>query len=168
MAQIKIQTSVEKNIVEAFLSSVYKTCKTDLNLSFRPMSEIKNAYKKGLLLIATRNSSIVGWLLRIPFNKSFQELAAGYVIEKYRSLGIFNLLIQKGLSYSRSSVIVTFNYRLAEFLIKKMKFKKSSLIETTKLSKAKFLFNRINFGRIKAIYRHYQKNKPIYVIYINE
>jgi GNAT superfamily N-acetyltransferase len=168
MAQIIIKTSIDKNNVEAFLDKVYIACKTDPNLSFRPMSEIINAYKKELLLIATENSSAVGWLLRIPFNKNCQELAAGYVLKKYRSLGIFNKLIEKALSYSQSSIIVTFNYRLAEFLMQKKGFKKSSLIEAIRLSKARFLFNRMNFGRVKSIHKHYRKSKPIYVVFTYE
>ena len=165
MAQIKIKTSIEKNKVKALLNKIYTVCRTDPNLSPRPMNELENAYKRKHLLIAFNGSSAVGWLLRIPYNNSCQELAAGYVLEKYRSQGIFEKLLLAALPYLNSSIIVTFNYRFANYLLQKMSFEESSLIEAVKLSKGKFLINRIKFDRIKAIKNHYQTGKPIYVIY---
>ena len=165
MAQIKIQTSIDQERIESLLNKIYAACRTDPNLSPRPMSELKNAYKKKNILIATYGSSIVGWVLRIPFNKICQELAAGYVVEKYRSQGVFEKLLHAALPYANSSIIVTFNYPFANYLIKKEAFKKSSLVEAVKLSKGKFLINRINLDRIKAIRNYYQTNKPIYTIY---
>lgn len=167
MAQIKIQTSIKKDKIEAFLNHISKVCRTDRNLSPRSKEEIECAYKKKELLIAIDGSSIIGWLLRIPYNQSFQELAAGYVIQSYRSKGVFGKLLQRAIKYTPVSSIVTFNHSLAYYLLNKVDFRKSSLWESIKLSYGKFLINRLNSKRLKAIIKHYQTNKPIYCIYTN-
>ncbi len=164
MAQIVIKTSIEKANVTALLHQVCAICKTDENLSPRPLKELKNAYANSNLFIALDGSLIVGWLLRIPYNQMFQELAAGYVIEEHRPKGVFNIMLEKAVSCSPISTIVTFNNSFAHYLLYKG-FKKSSLWEVIKLSQGKFLLNRLHIVRLKAIKKHYNKNKPIYVIY---
>lgn len=165
MAQIVIKTVVKKKDIKAFLSQVYKTCRTDPNLSPRTLKEFENAYAKKNLLIAVDGLTIIGWLLRIPYTQKFQELAAGFVTEPYRSKGVFGKLLQEALRYRSASSIVTFNNPFADYLLKKVGFKKSSLWEAIKLSNGKFILNRLNLQRIKAIKKHYQVNKPIYMIH---
>lgn len=165
MAQIEIKTSIDKDEVEKLLNQIYKVCGTDSNLSPRPRQELEDAYKDKNLLIALEGSSIVGWLLRIPYNQKFQELAAGYVIESHRSKGVFGKLLQEAFKHAPAFSIVTFNYLFADYLINKIGFRKSSLWEAIKLSKGKFLLNRLNIKRLKAIGKHYQTNKPLYTLY---
>lgn len=165
MAQITIKTSIEQAKVDSLLNQIYRVCRTDPNLSPRPRKEFESAYKKGRLLIALNGSSVVGWLLRIPYNQKFQELAAGYVIESHRSKGVFRKLLQDAFKYVPVSSIVTFNYPFADYLLNKIGFRKSSLWEAIKLSNGKFLINRLNTNRIKAIRIHYQSNKPVYTLY---
>jgi len=165
MAQIAIRTSVDKNRIDSLINQIHRTCLREPNLSPRPKNELETAYKERRLLIATDGLSIVGWLLILPYTERFQELAAGYVIESYRSKGIFRKLLQEAFRYAPISSIVTFNYPFANYLLKKIGFRKSSLWESIKLSNSKFLLNRLNLQRLKAIKKHYQANKPIYTIY---
>ena len=165
MAQITIKTTIEKTNVESLLNQIYQVCRTDSNLSPRSKEELVNTYNKGRLLIALDNSFVVGWLLRIPHNQKFQELAAGYVIESYRSKGVFGELLKEAFKYAPVSSIVTFNYPFADYLLNKFGFRKSSLWEAFKLSNGKFLVHRFNINRLKAIKKHYQTSKPIYTLY---
>lgn len=158
-------TSVDNDKVDVLLHLIYKTCLSDSNLSPRPKGELEKAYKEGYLLIAIDGSSIIGWLLRIPYTQRFQELASGYVIESYRSKGVFKKLLLEAFKHAPISSIVTFNYPFAHYLLKKNGFRKSSLREAVKFSHGRFLLNRLHFQRLKAIKRHYQKNSPIYTIY---
>lgn len=165
MEQVEIRTSVNKKNVESLLNQVYQICQSDPNLSPRPKDELEKAYKAGRLLIAVDESSVIGWLLRIPYTQRFQELASGYVIESYRSKGVFEKLLQEAFKYAPVSSIVTFNYSFAHYLLKKIGFKKSSLWDAIKFSNGKFLLNRFRFKRLKAIGKHYQTNSPLYTIY---
>ena len=165
MAQITIKTTIEKTNVESLLNQIYQVCRTDSNSSPRPIDELENAYKKSLLLVAINGSTVVGWLLRIPYTKEFQELAAGYVIESHRSKGVFGRLLQEAFKHAPVSSIVTFNYTFADYLLNKIGFRKSSLWEAIKLSKGKFLINRLNIKRLKAIRNHFKTNKPLYTLY---
>ena len=166
MAQIAIKTAIDEDNVETLLNKIYIVCKTDPNLSPRAREELENAYKKKNLLIAVDGSITVGWLLRIPYTQKFQELAACYVIESYRSKGVFRKLLQEAFKYATLSSVVTFNYPFVNYLLKKIGFRKSSLWEAIKLSNGKFLINRLNVQRLKAIRKHYQTNKPLYTIYV--
>ena len=165
MAQIVIKTIIAKNKTEAVINKVFTVCQNEPNLSPRSKKELENAYNKNNLLIAIAESKIVGWLLKIPYNQKFQELAAGYVIKSYRSKGVFKHLLYEAFKSAPMSTIVTFNYNLSNYLINKIGFKKSSLWETIKLSRGKFLLNRLNLQRITAIRKHYQKSKPMYTIH---
>lgn len=165
MAQVIIKTFTGKDKIEALINKIYTICKNDSNLSPRFKKELINAYNKNNLLVATAETKTVGWLLKIPYNQNFQELACGYVIKSYRSKGVFKQLLNAALISAPISTIVTFNYNLSNYLINKIGFKKSSLWEAIKLSKGKFLFNRLNFQRLTAIKNHYRKGKPIYTIY---
>jgi len=166
MAQITVRTSIDKENVETLLDQIYKACRTNPNLSPRPREELENAYKEKNLLIAVDGSITVGWLLRIPYTQKFQELASCYVIESYRSKGVFRKLLQEAFKYATLSSIVTFNYPFVNYLLKKIGFRKSSLWEAIRLSNGKFLINRLNVQRLKAIRKHYQTNKPLYTIYV--
>jgi len=165
MEEIVIKTSIEKDKLNAIIDQIYNVCRTDPYLSPCSKKELLKAYEKKNLFLAFYKDVVVGWLLKVPFNKSCQELAAGYVIESYRPKGVFNKLLTNALPLSRSSIIVTFNYPFAKYLLWKTGFRNSSLIEAIKLSRGKFIFNRVKIERIKAIYKHYQQNKPIYTIY---
>lgn len=168
MAEIVVKTKIDDERVDSLIDQIYKICGTEPNLSPRPKKELLEAYDNDRLLIATDETLIAGWLLIIPYNKNFQELAAGYVIESYRSKGIFNKLLQKAFEFAPVSFIVTFNYSFASYLLNKVGFKKSSLWEAIKLSRGKFLLNRPSISRLKAIIKHYQSSKPIYTIFIKQ
>ena len=165
MAVVTINTSIPSDAVEAFVEKVHKACNTDPNLSYRSVHEIKVAYEKGLILIALEDKKIAGWLLRIPYNSGFQELAAGFVDESYRSKGVFAKLLESALCYPLSSCIVTFNRSLAHRLLHTFHFRNSSLGEAVWLSKGKFLTHRLSLSRMYAIKKHYQSGKPIYIIF---
>lgn len=168
MAEIMVKTKIDNKRADTLIDQIYKTCETEPNLSPRPKKELQEAYINDRLLIATDGALIAGWLLIIPYNKNFQELAAGFVIESYRSKGVFNKLLQKAFEFAPVSSIVTFNYSFVSYLLNKVGFKKSSLWEAIKLSRGKFLLNRLNISRVKAIRKHYQTAKPIYTIFIKQ
>jgi len=165
MAVVTINTSIPSDAVEAFVEKVHTACNEDPNLSYRSEHEIRVAYEKGLMLIALDAREIAGWLMRIPYNSGFQELAAGFVEESYRSKGVFEKLIRSALIYTPSSCIVTFNRALANRLLHTFNFRNSSLGEAVWLSKGKFVTHRLSLSRLRAIKNHYKNSKPIYIIY---
>lgn len=168
MAKIIVKTKIDNNKVDNLIDQIHRTCEAEPNLSPRPKKELQKAYANNRLLIATDGASIVGWLLIIIYDRNFQELASGYVIESYRSKGVFNKLLQKAFEFAPVSSIVTFNYSFVSYLLNKVGFKKSSLWEAIKLSRGKFLLNRLSISRIKAIRNHYQTARPIYAVFIKQ
>ena len=166
-----VKNKVEESKADALIQKIYDVCKSHPNLSPRSKKELTRAYKEGRLLLAQGKSYTegksytVGWLLRIPYNEESQELAAGYVLESYRTSGVFKKLLQEAFKHATISIIVTFNKRFANYLLNKIGFKRSSLWETARISKGKFLLERAKFIRIKTIIKHYQTNKPIYTIF---
>lgn len=168
MAEIRVKTRVDNKRVNDLIDKIYKTCATEPNLSYRPKKELLEAYNGDRLLIATDRAIITGWLLIVPYNKNFQELATGYVVESYRSKGVFNKLLQEAFDYAPTSLIVTFNQPFADYLLRKIGFKNSSLWEAIILSRGKFLLNRLNIGRLKAIRKHYKTGKPVYTVFTRQ
>lgn len=164
MALITIKSIIAIENVSHVINQIYKTCIKDNNLSTRSRKEILSAYKKNNFLFAYSENHIIGWILKIPYNQSIQELAAGYVFKEYRPKGTFSLLVDEAVKDRPISCIVTFNKQVEKYFIFKG-FKKSSLWKIVKLTQGKFLLSRINIQRLSAIIKHYQKNKPIYLIY---
>lgn len=160
-----IKKSVDKNQVKDFIHVVYQTCRSEPNLSPRPKTEIRKAYDDNRFLIAMDGEKPVGWLILIPYTKRFQELAAGFVLESYRSKGIFLKLVRKGLACAPISILVTFNRALERHLHAQPGFRTSSFWEALKLSNGRFFLDRLNFERLKAISSHYQICKPKYLIF---
>lgn len=165
MAKIIIQTELVLRTYPFLFNKISQTCQTNPNLSPRSLKEISQAYNEKRLLLALDKTKVVGWLLRIPYNSAGQELAAGYVLKAYRSKGVFNKLLKAALEYSSISLVVTFNYPLANYLTQKMGFKNSSLWEAIKISKGTFLLHRLSITRVKAIKKHYQTCTPVYIIF---
>lgn len=165
MADVIVSTTIPQDTVDAFVKKVYETCKTDVHLSYRSMLEISTAYQNNLLLIARDKEVVVGWLMRIPYTNTFQELAACFVEKPHRSKGVFGKLIEQALLYTHSSCIVTFNSALARHLLHTSHFRISSLREATWFSKGKFLTHRLSLSRLSSIKNHYKKDKPIYIIF---
>lgn len=162
---VTIKTSIDKDQVKSFIHVVYKTCKSEPNLSPRSKDKLRKAYDKNQFLIATDDKNLIGWLMLIPYTNKVQELAAGFVLEPYRSKGIFSKLIQMGLAYAPISILVTFNRTLERHLNSQNGFRNSSFWEILKLSNGRFLLDRLNLERLKAINSHYQTGKPKYLIF---
>lgn len=162
---ITIKTKIKNNRVEPLIQTIYQTCKTDPHLSPRSKEELFKAYKKGYFLIVVNGSLPVGWIMRIPLTKDVQELAAGYVVDAYRAKGVFTQLLLKSFNYTTISIIVTFNKKLAKYLKNKIGFEKTTFWKILKISKGKFVLNRLNIDRLKAIKRHYQTGRPIYLVH---
>lgn len=165
MAQITIQNKIEKNKKHQLINYIYHVCQTNPNLSPRSKKEIINSYENGFLLIALDGSTIAGWVMRIPYTKNFQELAAGYIEERYQTRGIFTKLINTATLFTPLSLLVTFNISFAESLIKKGHCTKSSLLKAILLSRGIFLLSRINKKRLLAIQRHYKTSNAVYVLF---
>ncbi|KKQ77376.1 MAG: hypothetical protein UT00_C0013G0007 [Parcubacteria group bacterium GW2011_GWA1_38_7] len=162
---VTIKNKLADGEVHHLIQTIYKTCKSESNLSLRPKNELRKTYDEGRILIAVDRSSLVGWLMLLPYTNKVQELAAGFVVDTYRSKGVFTQLIKNAVTHSQVSMLVTFNKPLYNHLINKVGFKDCSLLETIILSRGKFLLNRLNLERLKAINNHYQMNKPKYLIY---
>lgn len=161
---VTIKDRLAEGDVQHLIQAVFEACKSESNLSPRPKKELKKAYDEGRIIIALDHSNLIGWIMLIPYTSDVQELAAGFVVDKYRSQGIFTHLIKKAVLRAQVSLLVTFNKSLYNHLTHEG-FKNSSLWEVIKLSRGKFLLNRLNLERIKAINNHYQANKPKYLIY---
>lgn len=162
---VTIKTSINNNQLKDFIHLVYKTCRSEPNLSSRPKTEFRKAYDEGRLLIAVEGEKPIGWLMLIPYTNKVQELAAGFVLEAYRSKGTFSKLVRKGLAYANTSIIVTFSRTLEHRLIQ-TGFRNSSFWETLRLSNGRFLLDRLNLERLKAISNHYQTGKPKYLVFM--
>lgn len=162
---VTIKNRLATDEVQPLIQAVYKACKTESNLSPRPKNELRKAYDEGRILIAVDQSNPVGWLIVLPYTNKMQELAAGFVVDTYRSKGVFTQLIKKALTHAQVSMLVTFNKSLHNHLTNEVGFENSSLWEAIILSRGKFLLNRLNLERIKAINNHYQASKPKYLIY---
>lgn len=162
---VTIKNKLVDSEVQPLIQTIYKTCKSESNLSPRPKNELRKAYAEGKILIAVDGSKPVGWLMLLPYTNKVQELAAGFVIDSYRSRGLFTQLIKKAVTHSQVSMLVTFNKSLYSHLINKVGFKYCSFLEAIILSRGKFLLNRLNLERLKTINNHYQTNKPKYLIY---
>lgn len=162
---VTIKTSVSNNLLTDFIQIIYKTCRSEPNLSPRSKTELRKAYQEDRLLIATKDEKPVGWLMLIQYTNDVQELAAGFVLEPYRSKGIFSKLIHKGTTYAPISILVTFNKSLEQHLNKTTGFRKSSFWEIMKFSKGRFLLNRLNLERLKAIRSHFESSKPKYLLF---
>lgn len=160
---ITIKTTIATNKLNDFLETVYKTSKSEPNLSPRSRVELKKAYDESRLLIALDGEKPIGWLMLVPYSNNVQELATGFIKEKYRSKGVFTQLIKTAIVGTRISLTVTFNKSLYNHLIK-IGFKNSSLWDAIKLSNGKFILSRLNLLRLKAINSHYQTSKPGYLI----
>lgn len=162
---VTIKTSINKNQLKDFIHLVYKTCRSEPYLSPRPKVELRKAYDDGKFLIAMDGEKPIGWLILIPYTNKVQELVAGFVLESYRSKGIFSKLVRKGLAYAPISILVTFNRTLERHLTQ-TGFRNSSFWETLRLSNGRLLLDRLNFERLKAISSHYQIGKPKYLIFM--
>lgn len=139
------------------------TTLTEPYLSARSVGVLNKAYDQKRLFFAHHGESIVGWILRIPYSFSVQELCAGYVEPLYRGRGVFSQLLVHTLPLAQNSIIVTFNARLYELLVDQFNFSQSSLRECVYLTRGSFLSERI--GRIGSIITHYQRSRPYYVIH---
>ena len=162
---VSIITKLNKPDLEIVINKIQKACITNPNLSPRTKNELMTACKDKRLIIAINNSSPVGWLLRLPYANGSQELAAAYVVDSHRSKGIFTKLVNEATKQVKVSLLVTFNKKLANYLINKQDFKRSSLWGAVKISKGQFLFDRLNINRLIAIAKHFSKSNPTYLIF---
>ncbi len=162
---ITIKNNVDKTRAKDLIQTIYKTCKSEPNLSPRPIMEFWKAYGQGRVLIAIHKGEPVGWLMLVPYTDKVQELVAGFVMDSYRSKGVFTKLIHEAVTYSQVSILVTFNKTLERYLNTAVGFSNSSFWEAIKLSRGHFIFRRLNLNRLKAIRAHYQTSKPKYLIF---
>ena len=162
---VSITSKLNSSDLERVINKVQSACRSDPNLSPHTRSELMTACNDGRLLVAMSNSSSVGWILRLPYTRDSQELAAAYVVGSYRSKGIFTKLLRAAIKEAETSILVTFNKQLVNYLISKQAFKKSSLWEAVKISKGQFLLDRLNIERLIAIAKHFARNNPTYLIF---
>lgn len=160
---ISITQSVSERRKEDILHTIASTTLTEPYLSARSVSVLKKAYDQKRLFFASEGDRVAGWILRISYSFSVQELCAGYVEPSYRGRGVFSQLLTHTLPLAQNSIIVTFNGRLYELLVHQFNFTQSSLLECVYLTRGAFLPERI--GRIGSIISHYQRSRPYYVIH---
>lgn len=162
---VSVITEINSSNLESVINKIQNVCRSEPNLSPRPKNQLISAYQQSRLLLAMNNSSLVGWILRLPYANKSQELAAAYVEDAHRSNGIFTKLLREAIKEADISIIVTFNKRLANYLLNKRGFKKSSLWEVVKISNGQFLIERLKLERLFAIFNNYKRSSPTYLIF---
>ena len=162
---VSITTELKSQDFKIVINKIQKACKTNPDLSPRTKNELMTACKDKTLIVAMNNSSLVGWVLRLPYTNGSQEIAAAYVVDSHRSKGVFTKLVNEATKQAKVSLLVTFNKKLANYLINKQDFKRSSLWGAVKISKGQFLFDRLNINRLIAIAKHFSKSNPTYLIF---